>query len=214
LTTDNPPLLTSESDALAAAARFADEVRDEAAERDRAGTYPAQALAAVVDTGLLGIAVPARLGGLEAGPAAIARVLALIAEADPSVAQLLIGHFVVQRVVLGTVPLVNAATRDDILRNALGGARLAILAAERGTAHALQRRTAIVRGPGGGYRLDGTKYYSTGARGARWIAVLGNLDGDAARPGIALLEVDPHDPPAGLTFEDDWDAFGQRGTAR
>lgn len=213
LTTEIPPLLAGEPDALAAAARFADEVRAHATERDRAGTYPAQALEAVAETGLLGIAVPARLRGPQAQPGTTGRVLALIAEADPSVAQLLLGHFVVQRVVLGDVPAVNAATRDEILRDVLGGARLAVLAAERGTAHALQRRTAIVPSPGGGYHLDGTKYYSTGARGARWIAVLGQLGGDPARPGVALLEVDPHDPPSGLTFEDDWDAFGQRSTA-
>lgn len=213
LTTEKPPLLADEAGAIAAARGLADVLRDGAAARDRSAVYPADVLDAVPATGLLGIAVPPRLGGPGAAPGTVARVLAVFAEADPSVAQLLLGHFVVQRVVLGAVPAANAAVRDAILREVLAGARLGVLAAERGTPHALQRRTAIVSLPGGGHRVDGTKYYSTGARGSRWIAVLGQLDGDPGRPGVALVPVDPHDPPEGLRFEDDWDAFGQRGTA-
>ena len=65
-----------------------------------------------------------------------------------------------------------------------------------------------------GYRLDGTKYYTTGSIFAEWADVHVRL----ATPGpprreeddFAIAIVDTRDP--GVTVVDDWDGFGQKGT--
>ena len=60
---------------------------------------------------------------------------------------------------------------------------------------------------GEGYRLNGTKYYTTGTVFAEWadVYVRRELEDD-----FAIAIVDTREP--GVTVSDDWDGFGQRGT--
>lgn len=59
---------------------------------------------------------------------------------------------------------------------------------------------------GGGYRLNGTKFYSTGSLYADAILVAADLDGE--RVGV-LVDADAE----GVARADDWNGFGQRLTA-
>lgn len=200
------PVLEDESAVAHVAGEIAALVRPGAVERDREGRFPDDELAAIARTGFLGIAVPREFGGPELPRRAVARAFSTIAEADPSVAQLLLGHFVLQEALRrGPNPTLRARLYGDVL----AGDRLGPAMAERGTHHALQRRTTLVGAGPGEYRLTGSKYYTTGALGSRWLLVGANLDGDAARPVTAAVSADA----AGVTFLDDWDAFGQRATA-
>jgi SfnB family sulfur acquisition oxidoreductase len=200
------PRLETDAEILAAAQAFADSVLDGAIERDRERLYPADEMARLGRTGLLGIVVPRRYGGAEASNRTIGEVFRTIAQADPSIAQLLVGHFAL-------VPILTAEDNPELTRAVFAdvlehGARIGAAVAERGTRNASLQRTALtVRADGSG-RLNGRKYYTTGCFGADWLLVLALLDGDTERPVWATVAADA----PGLEFPDDWDAFGQRTT--
>ena len=76
------------------------------------------------------------------------------------------------------------------------------------------QRTTLQRLSDGGYRLDGTKYYTTGSIFAEWADVYVRLvvpnRPDEADDEFAIALVDTRD--RGVTVVDDWDGFGQKGT--
>ena len=96
--------------------------------------------------------------------------------------------------------------RAFFLPEFLRGARLGNALSERGGKTSRDFVTRLVRRPDGSYRLDGRKYYSTGALTAQWIPVFALDDADE----IAVAYV-PRDAP-GVDVDQDWDAFGQRST--
>lgn len=196
------PVLGTHGEALAAAAAFAAAVAPDAARRDREGTVPRAELAALDGSGLLGITVPAEDGGPGLPPVTLAEVIRRIAAADPALAQVPQGHYLLVDVVamLGT-PDQRAAVMGPVL----AGTRISASLAERGGRHAQDLVTRIA-GPPGARRVSGRKFYCTGALTARWVAVNAlDEDGDLV---IALLD---RDAP-GLTLDEDWTAMGQRAT--
>ena len=92
----------------------------------------------------------------------------VLARADPSVAQLLLAHFVVQHALAG---LGDTEPAPRLFAEVLAGARIGNASVERGTARSTDRHTSATRQPDGRWRVDGRKYYATGALGAAWIAV-------------------------------------------
>ena len=99
----------------------------------------------------------------------------------------------------------SAAQQQRLFADVLAGARLAGAQAERGGQHAQDLKTRLHRTPGR-LRLDGRKYYCTGAVSARWIGVTA-LD-DADRLALAFVE---RDAP-GVHVDEDWNVMGQRAT--
>ena len=187
-------------DAIAAAHRLAAVLEPGAPDRDRDGAtvIPHEALAALDGSGLLGITVPAADGGPGLGPRTLAEVTRIIAAADPSIAQVPQAHFLMVDVlaVHGSAEL-----RKRLYPEVLAGHRIGNALAERGGTHAQDLRTRIDGG-----RLDGVKYYTTGALTSAWIAVSAL---DAA--GRLVLAFVPRDA-AGVTVDTDWDVIGQRAT--
>ena len=193
-------LLRTHGEAVAAARAVAGGLAPGAAERDRAGAdvVPEQALALLDSSGLLAITVPAADGGSGLGPVTLAEVGRIIAAADPAIAQVPQAHFLLVDVlaVHGT-----AEQRKRLYDEVLAGRRLGNALAERGGAHAQDLRTRITGG-----RLDGVKYYTTGALTSAWIAVSA-LDEN----GRLVLAFVPRDA-AGVEVDTDWDVIGQRAT--
>jgi SfnB family sulfur acquisition oxidoreductase len=196
-------LLSSGTEALATARTYAASLTAGVIERDRAGTVPWTDLAALDASGLLGITVPAAYGGPDLSPATLAEVIRTIAAVDPAIAQVPQAHFLFVDVL---ATLGSAAQRRRLFADVLAGARLGNGLAERGGQHAQDLKTRLRRLPGGGPRLDGRKYYCTGAISARWIGVSA-LD-DAGRLVLAFVE---RDAP-GLQVDEDWNVMGQRAT--
>ncbi len=190
-------------EAIAAARDFADWAAHGAIERDRSGAVPRYELARLDASGLLSITVPRVDGGPELSPRVLAEAIRLIAAADPSLAQVPQGHFLFVDVLtlLGT-----PAQRKRILGDVLAGARIASALAERGTIHAQDLQTRLVRDGDALLRLRGRKYYCTGALTARWLAVSA-LD-DRERQVIAFIDRDTD----GISLDEDWDVMGQRAT--
>jgi SfnB family sulfur acquisition oxidoreductase len=196
------PVLSSATEALEAARTYAASLANGVIERDRAGSVPWGDLAALDASGLLGITVPAAHGGPDLSPVVLAEVIRTIAAVDPAIAQVPQAHFLFADV-LATRG--SAAQRQRLFADVLAGARLGNGLAERGGKHAQDLKTRLRPAPGG-LRLDGRKYYCTGAISARWIGVSA-LD-DAGRLVLAFVE---RDAP-GVQVDEDWNVMGQRAT--
>jgi SfnB family sulfur acquisition oxidoreductase len=195
-------ILSSGTEALATVQTYAASLTAGVIERDRAGTVPWTDLAALDASGLLGITVPAADGGPDLPPTVLAEVIRTIAAVDPAIAQVPQAHFLFVDVL---ATLGSPAQRRRLFAEVLAGARLGNGLAERGGQHAQDLKTRLRRLPGG-LRLDGRKYYCTGAISARWIGVSA-LD-DAGRLVLAFVE---RDAP-GLHVDEDWNVMGQRAT--
>ncbi|BBZ23888.1 acyl-CoA dehydrogenase family protein [Mycolicibacter hiberniae] len=200
------PVLRSVEDVLDTAATIAASVAAGAVQREIDGTLPTDALTQISNSGLLGILVPASFGGPDLPRSTAVEVLRVLAQADSSVGQLLLSHYVL------TAALGGLASREPaprIYRDVLNGAQLGNASVERGTRTSVERTTTVTRHSDGGWVLEGTKFYATGSLGATWIAVAARIGGTDHG---ATVFVRPDDPGVTLNL-DKWSAFGQRGTA-
>lgn len=196
------PVLRTESEAIAAAQAYADTLAPNAADRDRSGVFPHQALADLAQTGLLGIRVPAEYGGADLPHSAVAEVFRIISAADSAVAQIPQSHFAfVDALRVAGSP----GQREFFFAEVLRGRRIGNAASERGGKTAADFRTRLRDTPHGPL-VSGTKYYATGAAGAEWIAVYA-LD---EREQLALVYV--AGAAEGLEISEDWTGMGQKAT--
>jgi SfnB family sulfur acquisition oxidoreductase len=203
-------VIQSAGEATDTARAYAESIADGVIERDRAGKPPVAELAALDASGLLGITVPVSAGGPGLSMVTLAEVIRTIAAVDPSIAQPLQPHFLF-------VDVTSVwGTREQqclLFTEVLAGGRLSNGLAERGGHHAQDLKTRLRAFPSGGaaddagdVRLDGKKYYATGALTARWIGVSA-LDDDG-RLALAFVR---RDSP-GVTLDTDWNVMGQRAT--
>ena len=200
-TVTRAPVLSSAAEAIAAARAYAASIADGVIERDRAGAVPYAELAALDASGLLGITVPAAYGGPDLPPTVLAEVIRTIAAVDPGIAQIPQAHFLFVDVLA-----VHGSHEQQrrLFADVLAGARLGNGVAERGGKHAQDLKTRLHSGAPP--RLEGRKYYCTGAISARWIGVSALDDADR----LVLAFVDRHAP--GVTIDEDWNVMGQRDT--
>jgi SfnB family sulfur acquisition oxidoreductase len=196
------PVITSGAEAVRTAQAFAAAIADGAAERDRAGTVPRQELAAFDASGLLAITVPRRYQGADVPATVLAEVIRTIAAVDPAIAQTPQVHFLMVDVlsVLGT-----PEQRHRLFTEVLSGSRLGNGMAERGGQHAQDLKTRLTHGPSG-LRLNGRKYYCTGAITSRWLGITALDDDD--RLVIVFVEREA----TGVQMDEDWNVMGQRAT--
>src|SRR5919202_6620481 len=85
-------VIRDDSEALAVARRLAGAFRAGASERDRDAIRPLAELDAFSQSGLWSINVPRAYGGPEVSYRTLAQVIALIAAADPAIAQIAQNH--------------------------------------------------------------------------------------------------------------------------
>jgi alkylation response protein AidB-like acyl-CoA dehydrogenase len=201
------PQLTSPREALAVADAVAADLAVGSAEREHNGIPLIPQLRQVADAGLLGISVPVEHGGPGLPASTTVDVLRRISRGDAAVGQLLLSHFVVARAIAG---LGQSDPAPRIYGDVLAGAQIGNATAERGTSHALDRRTTVTPRDDGTWVLNGTKFYATGALGATWIAVAAVVGGTDGETATVFIRPDQ----TGVTLNlDKWSAFGQRGTA-
>jgi len=194
------PRIQTHAEAVTAATELAAALAPGAPERDRNGAdvVPYEALALLDDSGLLGITVPAADGGPGLNPSTLAEVTRLIAAADSAIAQVPQAHYLLVDVLAAYG---GAGTRNRLYPDVLAGRRLGNALAERGGKHAQDLKTRVTAG-----RLNGVKYYATGALTSAWIAV--SALGEDGRLVLAFV---PRDA-AGVRVDTDWDVIGQRAT--
>ncbi|MFL5722874.1 MAG: SfnB family sulfur acquisition oxidoreductase [Chloroflexota bacterium] len=197
--------------ALEVAGALAAEFADGAVERDRDRRLPYAEVEQLKVSGLLSLTVPEHLGGPALPPSTVSEVFAILAEADPNIAQVVHSHFVYCNLIrVSAAPAQQAALFDRVL----AGRLIANAQAERSGRTAQDVATTLSLRADGRLLLTGTKYYCTGSPFADVIAVLAELDDATGATGlpngqcIVFLPAGTH----GLTVLDDWDAVGQRVT--
>jgi len=196
-------VIASDAEAIAVAQELAARLAPGASARDRERRLPLGELDELSRSGLLAITVPRAFGGAEVSCETLVTVFQILSAADPAIGQLPQNHFVFAE----AIRYDGAPAQQEIFfRELLGGARFGNAQAERGGSSALNLGTRLLRGERGGYRLNGTKYYCTGAITSHWIPVAA-LD-DLERQVLAY--VPRH--AAGVEVLPDWNAMGQRVT--
>lgn len=195
--------IANDEEALAAARRLADEFAPEASRRDRERILPWAELGRWSESGLGGITVPREHGGADVSYETLAEVFVILCTADPSLGQIPQNHF-------GLLGVLREIGSDEQKRRyyaeVLAGGRLGNAGPERKSRTILQGQTRLARKPEG-LRLNGQRFYSTGALFAHRVPARA-LD-DGGRPVQVWV---PRDAP-GLTVVDDWNSIGQRTTA-
>jgi len=195
-------VIGSDAEAIDVAHQLAASFATGAAERDRRRTLPIIEIDAFSQSGLWSINVPRAFGGPELSYVTMARVIAIIAAADPSVAQIAQNH-------LGVVAAIRSVSDEAQQRHLFGlvlrGVRFGNAFSEFGSKRAADFETNFVE-DGDDVVVTGRKFYSTGALLAHMVPIVA-LDVQG-RASYAIAE---RDAP-GLTVIDDWSSFGQRIT--
>ncbi|HEV3064718.1 MAG TPA: acyl-CoA dehydrogenase family protein, partial [Chthoniobacterales bacterium] len=196
-------LIKSDQEALEIAHRFANQIETESAERDTNRRLPLEEIELFSQSGLWGITVPKLYGGAGVSAVTFVKAIALVSLADASIGQIPQNHYAN----IEEIRLVGSEEQKAFFfERILKGDRLGNAAVERSGKNVLENRTRLVP-DGQGYRLNGEKFYCTGALFAHWIPVR-TVDPDGNRV-VAIVSRQSE----GLTVIDDWSAFGQRTTA-
>jgi len=195
-------VIDSDEQALIVAGDLAEDFKRDSVLRDRERRLPLAELEVFSRSGLWGISVPKAYGGAGVSNVTLAKVTQLIAEADASLGQIPQNHFYALEVLR-----VNGseAQKQRLYAEVLAGRRFGNALAELGTRTAHDRITSLRR-DGGGYRINGRKFYATGALYAQRIPT-----SVVDEQGVQQLAFVPHDS-SGLSVIDDWSGFGQRTT--
>ncbi|MCS3471697.1 SfnB family sulfur acquisition oxidoreductase [Pseudomonas sp. JUb42] len=195
-------VIGDDAQALEIATALAAQFQRDSILRDRERRLPLAELELFSQSGLWGISVPKAYGGAGVSNVTLAKVIALIAAADASLGQIPQNHFYALEVLRVNG---NLAQQQRLYGEALRGVRFGNALAELGTRTAHDRTTRLSR-DGDGYRINGRKFYATGALYAQRIPT-SVIDDD----GIQQLAFVAADSP-GLSVIDDWSGFGQRTT--
>ena len=195
-------VIRDDVEALAVARSLAEQFKQHSAVRDRERRLPHLELEQFSRSGLWGISVPKAFGGAGVSSVTLAEVIRLISAADGSLGQIPQNHFYALEVLR-----VNGSPEQQtrLYAEVLAGQRFGNALAELGTKTAHDRTTRLSR-DGNGWRINGRKFYSTGALYAQRIPT-SVIDDD----GIQQLAFVPANA-AGLSVVDDWSGFGQRTT--
>lgn len=184
-------------------ARLIAAIGEGALEREHTGERPFAAIDLIRQERLGALRIPREDGGAGASLRELFSVVIALATADVNVAHILRGHYahVEERLRLG------AGQRRRVIDLALSGAIVGNASTELGstTIGQFTWQTRLTR-DGDGFRLNGTKYFTTGTLYADYAEVL------ASDPeGASVLVLVPT-KRAGVAVLDDWDGMGQRAT--
>jgi alkylation response protein AidB-like acyl-CoA dehydrogenase len=216
-----PIELTAHTDAgarlVAIAEELAEELAARAAEHDRDGTYPFEAIDALKAAGYFAAPVPVELGGLGVSSAHdLVVASSRLARGDASVAIGVNMHLVAvlnmerrrqvavaagaERRARGFASSLEQIARDSVV--------LAAAISERG--QDLTRPGTLATRTASGWRIDGRKMFCTMSPAATdlYVAVTYADDEGTERYAYAMV---PTDAP-GVVVHDDWDALGMRAS--
>jgi len=182
-----------------------------AAQNDKAGQFSTQAVASLGDSGLLGLMLPADVGGSGLGPRTFAAVIATLAEADASVAMVYLMHVLGATVMSAARPGANQAV-TPILHEISAGRHLSTLAfSEAGSRSHFWAPTSRAQRNGNGVRISAKKSWVTSAGHAQSY-VVSALSPEGAGPTDSTLYVLPAQTH-GLSVAGAWDGLGLRANA-
>jgi alkylation response protein AidB-like acyl-CoA dehydrogenase len=184
-------------------ARLIATIAEGALDRERTRERPFDMIELVRRARLGALRVPREDGGGGASLRELFAVVIALAAADVNVAHILRGHFafVEERLRL------QGPERSRVIALATSGLLVGNAHTELGTTTigVFTWQTKLTP-EGDGYRLDGTKYFTTGTLYSDYAEVLASLPNGAT--ALVLVPTDRD----GVTLLDDWDGMGQRMT--
>ncbi|MED0714659.1 acyl-CoA dehydrogenase family protein [Aeribacillus composti] len=183
-----------------------DVIAKDAEERRNAGSeeLPYHAFDLIRQSRLGALRLPVELGGGGASIRDLFYVLIRLAEADPDVAHSLRAHYWQVEEILRNPDkerreqLLGIVAKGDIIGNAFTEI------SSKNVGHLIFETTLTQDGEG--YRLNGTKYFSTGTIYSDWVIVMASTP--EGKPVSAFIPTNRD----GVIIEDDWDGIGQKLT--
>jgi len=196
--------------AVSNAKQLADRVLSPAArQNDKEGRFSVEAVAAFGPTGLLGLTLPADVGGAALGPRTFAKVVEMLAQADASVAMVYLMHVCAAATIAAARP---GATVTPILEEIAAGRHLCTLAfSEAGSRSHFWAPLSRGRRNGTGVYLTAKKSWVTSAGHAQSY-VVSSLAPEGKGPTDSTLYLVSADAP-GLSIAGPWDGLGLRANA-
>jgi SfnB family sulfur acquisition oxidoreductase len=195
--------IASDEEALKVARQLSHQFSVDAAKRDRERILPQAELDAFSGSGLWALSIPKNYGGAGVQHETLVEMFRIIAEGDPSIAQIAHNHYCV----VDAIRLEGSAEqRTQYFEEVLNGKRFGNAFSEAGTKNVSDFQTRIEPYEDG-FVINGKKFYSTGALFADYVPT-GAVD--AEKKGFLVIV--PKGTP-GLTVIDNWSGFGQRTTA-
>jgi alkylation response protein AidB-like acyl-CoA dehydrogenase len=200
----------SHETSVARATEIADRVLAPAAvQNDKGGWFSTGAVDALGQAGLLGLMLPAAIGGSGLGPRSFAAVTAILAQADASVAMVYLMHTLGAATLSAARP---AATVEPMLREIVAGRHLSTVAfSEAGTRSHFWTPVSRARRNGAGVSLTAKKSWVTSA-GYAQSYIVSTLAPEGVTPTDLTLYVVPATTP-GLSVGGTWDGLGLRANA-
>jgi alkylation response protein AidB-like acyl-CoA dehydrogenase len=179
---------------LAAARAIAPVVESGVRAGERAGTLPAETVAALRGCGVFGMLLPRELGGLEVEPLVAVDVIEEIARQDGS------AGWCAGIAAISNAIMASRLEGDDAAKHVFARGSASV------TAGGYVPRGEALRAEGG-WRVRGRYAFGSGCRHADWIAAMGFENGDPARARAFCL------PPDQVEIHDNWQSAGLEGTA-
>src|SRR5215472_5044089 len=196
--------------AISSAREIAQRVLAPAAQlNDKEARFSSEAVAALGREGLLGLMLPAAVGGSALGPRTFAAVVATLAEADSSVAMVYLMHASAAATIAGAR---SAATVAPILEAIAGGRHLSTLAfSEAGSRSHFWAPVSRARRNAAGVHLTAKKSWVTSA-GYAQSYVVSSLAPEGSGATDSTLYLVPANTP-GVSVAGPWDGLGLRANA-
>ncbi|NPD16764.1 monooxygenase [Xinfangfangia sp. D13-10-4-6] len=193
----------------ALAARFRpvfERIREGAIGREAGRLLPAEPIRWLKEAGFTRARLPVAEGGFGASTSDLFALLIELSAADSNVTQALRAHLGLVEDIVG---LPDGPRRQTWAARIAAGETIGSAWSETGTAP-IEGFATRLTASGQGYRLDGRKFYTTGSLFADWIDVGATFE-TADGPTAVAVSVRREAP--GVEVIDDWDGFGQTGTA-
>jgi alkylation response protein AidB-like acyl-CoA dehydrogenase len=180
-----------------------------ARQNDKEARFSAEAIAALGPAGLLGVMLPAEVGGTGLGPRTLAAVVATFAEADASVAMVYLMH------VCATATMASArpgAAVAQTLKDISAGKHLSTLAfSEAGSRSHFWAPVSRAKRNAAGVHLSAKKSWVTSAGHAQSyvVSALSPEGKSSTESTLYLVE----SGTSGLSVSGPWDGLGMRANA-
>lgn len=171
-------------------------------ERDLDRRLPYEEVRRLDRAGFGTLRVPVAHGGPGVSIEDFTRLLVDLAEADSNIAHLYRSHFGF----VESLRFLPGHLQDAWYPRVLAGATVGNASTEKG-GNVLGTLNTVLTRSGGGWVLNGRKYYATGSIFSDYTRVSAALDGEDGRRFAVVATGAP-----GVTLEDDWDGFGQKLT--
>jgi alkylation response protein AidB-like acyl-CoA dehydrogenase len=180
-----------------------------AGSNDKAGSFSTKAVETLGKAGLLGLMLPADVGGSALGPRTFAGCTAALAEADASVAMIYMMHVCAAATIASARP---GAAVTETLKDIAAGRHLSTLAfSEAGSRSHFWAPVSRARRNGAGVHVTAAKSFVTSA-GQAQSYVVSSLAPDGAGPTETTLYLVPA-ASKGLSVAGAWDGLGLRANA-